>query len=91
MKKVTLGFKARTNLGLYSKSDPNLLRPYTDETFYGIDLAPYLKWEMKNWNLKAGVRFDYYYRDIIQEMNVSPVLDFGGSNLLDCFLLIKLT
>ncbi len=77
LKEMAFGLDFNTDLGLCSKSDPALLRAYDDETFFGVDLAPFLKWNKKNWDLKLGARFDFYTKDYIQESTISPVLDFN--------------
>ena len=77
-KKMTWGADFNVDLGLCSARDSaQQLRPYDDDTYFGIALAPFVTFEEKNWDLKVGVRFDNYYRGATEELNVSPVLDFN--------------
>lgn len=77
VQKVSLGLNFNADLGLCSASDSAHLRPYTDDTYFGAAIAPFVMFEKKNWDLKIGAQFDYFYRGFTEEINVSPVLDFN--------------
>lgn len=76
-RKLSWGLDLNVVLGLCSVSDSTHLRPYEDDTYVGVGLAPFLAFENTNWDLKIGTRVDYYYRNTIEEMNIAPVLDFN--------------
>lgn len=75
--KLNLGFEALASLGFYGDAKAGIDRPYWGETYFDIDLAPYVSFNKKNWDLKLGVALEMYQMDAIQEVLAAPLIDFN--------------
>ncbi len=75
--KLNIGFDAATNVGFYGDAEPSIARQYMGDTYFDIEVAPFLAFIQKNWDLKVGGKFELYQMDAMQEMLPAPVLDFN--------------
>ncbi len=75
---MNVGANAVLTLGFYGEGDnDDLAHPYMGETYFALNLSPYVAFIKKNWELKFGAIFDLYQMDNEQEMGVSPLVDFN--------------
>jgi len=75
--KLEVGIDAAINAGFYGDADVSTTRQYMGDPYYNIELAPFMAFEQKNWDLKLGAKFELYQMGPIQEMLPAPVLDFN--------------
>ena len=75
--KINLGFDILANVGFYGKGNQEVARKYVGDTYFGANVAPFISFNKEIFDLKLGVKFDYYTEGGNHEFLPSPVVDFN--------------
>lgn len=75
--KSNIGFEAKATIGFYGDAEAGIARSYLGDTYFDIEIAPYIAFAKKNWDLKVGAELELYQMGATQEVVAAPLLDFN--------------
>ncbi len=83
--KLSLGIDIASNAGFYGKKmvrDSISERKYLAENYFDVDIAPFIAFYKKKWELKAGLKFEYLTQGGNYDFLLTPIVEYNA-NIID--------